>query len=319
MMVKVLILFAFLAPLLFASPAHPKIVDRVVAKVNHEIVTLSDLNAFKKRFGPESEEARPQKEILGALIEETLTKQLIKKLNLSPGSEEVEAEINAIITRQGLTRKDLLQFLKQRGMGYAEYKENIQRSIENRRLLDREIKSEIVIKEEDLRDYYYTRVKTKKPQKSYHIRQIFFPADSEEKFQKQLAWAKKAYEEYQAGVSFKQLLKKYSDDPGEIESLGDLGFLTPDEMIEPLRNSVKRLRVKQLSEPIQTRAGVHLLLLVKVKEGQIQSFKEAQEQIHAVLYEQQFKKLLNRWLKQKKEEAFIEIMPLHKITIKKSD
>lgn len=299
---KILILFIFL--LFFpVHPADAKIIDRIVAVVNNDIITLSDLNNFKKKV-PASV---PQKEMLDALIEDKLLRQLIKKHHLVPEKEEVEAQINAILKHQGLSRQELHQFLKNRGLTYKDYRENIQKNMENERLLDREIKSSINIKDEDIRSYYYSHVKDNANVSTYHLRQLFFPAETKSEKEQKMKFANKASAEAKKKIPFEKILEQFSGESGGA-SIEDLGLMSEDDLIPPLKEAVKKLRIKEVSPPVVTPAGIHLMELLEVKKQEAQSFSEAKESIQKILYENEFKKILSRWIKAKKEEAYIKIL-----------
>ncbi|MEK7791142.1 MAG: peptidylprolyl isomerase, partial [Deltaproteobacteria bacterium] len=272
--------------------------------VNDEIITLSDFEDFQKNFGA----GVPERRLVDLLIEDRLTKQITKKLNLTPTAEEVTKRINTILSQEGLTQKDLKEFLRQRGISYSQYRKNIEQSIEQERLLEREIRSAISIKEEDIRAYYYQEIKRKGGEKSYHIRQLFFPRGTKEDREKKLAVAKKIFEEHQKGIPFEKLVQKYSEDETEKENLGDLGFVSEKDLIPELRKAAKRLRLNELSRPIETAAGIHLIELLKVQKEEEESYQDAKDSIYRTLYEKEFKRILKNWVKSKKEGAYIKIL-----------
>ncbi len=301
MLHNILILFIFS---LVPSMVQAKIVDRIVAVVNDEIITLSDLRVAQKKM---DQKVLP-KDLLNALIEDKLTRQLVKKLRLTPETEEVESQINAILKQQGLTRKELLEFLKNRGLTYKEYQQNIQKSMENERLLEREIKSSINIKEQDIRSYYYSHIKDVTSKKTYHIRQLFFSIEPPHDFETQKAMSNKAYEESKKGKSLDQIAK----DIGDTASISDLGFIEEVDLNDQFKNTINLLEVNQISRPVVTKAGIHILELKAIKEEKSKDFSEAKNDIQKILYEKEFKKILTRWLKTKKEQAHIKIFPLKK-------
>lgn len=302
---KFLILFTFSTLMLGSILSSAKTVDRIVAIVNDEIITLSDFHDFQKNIGTDV----PERRVVALLIENRLTRQIVKKLNLTPSAEEVTRRINTILAEQGLTQKDLKDFLKQRGISLAQYRKNIEESIEQERLLEREIRSAISIKEEDIRAYYYQEIKRKGGEKSYHIRQLFLPVDPEKKDQSEKReLAKKIHDESLKGIPFEKLIEKYSEDPSEKEQHGDLGFLAEKELIPELQIAVKRLRLNQLSRPIFTSVGIHLIELLEVRRDEAVSYEESKDSIYRILYEKAFKRILKNWIRSKKEGAYIKIL-----------
>lgn len=295
-MFKLLFLF-----IIFSIQAHAKVVDKVIAIVNDDIISLSDLEEFKKKT--KGDEGLTQKKILDALIEETLLHQLVKKLNLSATEAEVNAHIDSILKNQDMSQTDLLRFLKQRGITYTNYKESIKKSIEQQKLLERELHSSITIKKEDIRAYYYNTIKNKSSKKQYHIRQIFFPLEAAA-----LKKAQAAYASYKGGLSFEQVIKKHVTTVEGQSSSGDLGFLNEEDMSGPFKKVVLGLSLKKLSKPFQTKVGVHLVEILEVQKQSSQSFDEVKDEIQKILYEKEFQKVLKNWIKTKKEQAFIKII-----------
>ena len=294
--VKFLFLLVFFFSLL--TTANSKIVDRIVAIINDEIITQSELRESQKN--------------IHALIEEKLTKQLIKKLGLASDTEEVTAQINSILKAQGITQAQLVDFLKQRGLSYKQYRENIKQGLEQQKLLEREIKSSIVIKKEDVRSYYYNFIKNKSSKKRYHLRQLFFPVETESQKAEKLKIAQKAYTEAQKGASFEDLLDKYSSNEAAKESKGDLGFLEETDLSVPFKKTLQALPQKKLSAPFETPAGIHLIEVLELSSSGGKSFEEAKDEIQKTLYEKEFQKIFVQWLKTKKEEAHIKILSSQK-------
>ena len=265
-----------------------------MAIVNDEIITHSELRESQKN--------------LDTLIEEKLTRQLIKKLDLAADTEEVSAQINSILKAQGITQTQLIEFLKQRGLSYKQYRENIKHGIEQQKLLEREIRSSIVIKKEDVRAYYYNFVKDKSSKKRYHLRQVFFPAETASERTEKLKPAQQAYSDYKKGSSFEELLTKYSSDEAAKEAKGDLGFLEETDLSAPFKKTLQALPQKTLSTPFETPAGVHFIEILGVSSMGGKSFEEAKDEIQKTLYEKEFKKIFIQWVKAKKEEAYIKIL-----------
>lgn len=300
-------LFLILCALGCSPFSHAKIIDRIVAVVNDDIISQSDLDAYQKRVKASSAETitHSPKKMLELLIEEILLKQLVKKLNLSAEEEEVTAHINTILKNQGITQKDLLSFLKSRGLTYQQYKENIKQGLEQQRLLEREIQSSIVIKKEDIRAYYYNSIKNKSSKKKYHIRQIFFPIESADQADRILKKARAVHASYQKGIPFENLLQENSQIQG---SSDDLGLLSDEDMAPSFKKAIKNLPLKKLSSPFKTRGGIHLIEILEIRAQSAQNFEDVKDDIQKILSEKEFKKALNQWLKAKKAEAHIKIL-----------
>ena len=282
-----------------------KVTDRIIAVVNDDIVTLSDLYAFKKEVlanSPDAPELKSDAALLNLLIETRLTQQLIQKLGLEASEEDVNGQINQILKSQNIEKKELESFLKQRGVVFSAYKKNIKANIERQRLLEREIQSSISVPEEDIKGYYYNTYKKGTQKISYHIRQIFFPAKTKEEISEQMKAADKIYQEFKLGASADKLIEKHMKDAG----FSDLGFLGEEDLIGSFKSAVKKLRLKDLSPPFTSASGIHLIQLVEAKREGAKSYTEAKDEIFKKLYDERFQKVLSSWIKRKKEEAFIK-------------
>ncbi|MEJ2390589.1 MAG: SurA N-terminal domain-containing protein [Gammaproteobacteria bacterium] len=84
------------------------------------------------------------------------------------------------------------------------------------------------------------------------------------------AAAKKKIEDIAArirkGASFAEMAKKYSQDPGSARKGGDLGFFSKGMMVKPFQEAAFKLKVGQISKPIRTKFGYHLIKLIAIRD-----------------------------------------------------
>jgi peptidyl-prolyl cis-trans isomerase D len=82
-----------------------------------------------------------------------------------------------------------------------------------------------------------------------------------------------------AGESFEELAKTFSDDSGSKNQGGDLGWFGPNAMVKPFEEAVKSMKVGEVSEPIQSEFGFHIIKLEDSKPEVTRSFAEVKEQL----------------------------------------
>lgn len=75
--------------------------------------------------------------------------------------------------------------------------------------------------------------------------------------------------------SFKALVKEYSDDPAAADNKGDLGFFTAREMVKPFAEAAFALQEKEISQPVRSEFGYHIIQVLKHKKGQPLKLTEA--------------------------------------------
>jgi peptidyl-prolyl cis-trans isomerase D len=82
-----------------------------------------------------------------------------------------------------------------------------------------------------------------------------------------------------AGESFSELAKRYSEDPGSAGLGGTLGIVRPGTMVKPFEDAVFSLREGDISDPVRTEYGFHVIQLDKVTESRVQPFDQVREEI----------------------------------------
>jgi hypothetical protein len=149
-----------------ATAAASEVLDRIVAVVNEDIILLSELN---ERMAPYAQRIRQQgfdldkerqmlfkvrKEMLNRLVDEKLTDQEIKRNDIQVDEAEIDSTIERIKAANSFTDEDLRRFLKQDQMTMEQYREQIKEQVLRTRLVNYQVKSKIVITEEEIRAYY---------------------------------------------------------------------------------------------------------------------------------------------------------------------
>ncbi|MDX9731615.1 MAG: SurA N-terminal domain-containing protein, partial [Bdellovibrionales bacterium] len=139
-------------------------VDRIIAIVNDEIVTLSDVDDFEKRLKTggliddqlvpdEATKAallKDRKLLIDKLIDARLIDSEVTKLGLSVPFERVEQEIRNIAKNNRMQRDDLRNALLERGITFSVYQDFIKTGLERQALVERSVTSQIKISEDDV-------------------------------------------------------------------------------------------------------------------------------------------------------------------------
>ena len=140
--------------------------------------------------------------------------------------------------------------------------------------------ADLTLSEEQLRQRYESsaqRYLTPEARQASHILIATGPERSNEDAE---ALAIEVLERLDAGEAFSELASELSDDPVSAEIGGDLGFVEPEQMVEPFENALFDLtEVGQISDPVQSRFGWHVIRLDGIRAPQGMSFEQAREQI----------------------------------------
>lgn len=107
------------------------------------------------------------------------------------------------------------------------------------------------------------------------------------------------------GKSFEQFAKLHSQDPGSATKGGDLGWVAPGKMVQPFETAMQTLEPGQVSKPIETTYGFHLIQVIERKK--VDDSKAFQEQkIRAMLYRQRFTQAADSYVQQLRAKSFVQ-------------
>jgi peptidyl-prolyl cis-trans isomerase SurA len=181
--------------------AEVEICNRVVAVVNDDVITLYELNEkIKEMTGIEPEDLRSRDEIkflearrkvLELLIDGKIAQEKIKELEIEVTPAQVDAAIERIKQDNRWTQEDLLARLRKQGTTYENYHDTIKEELERIRLINFEVKSKIVIREEEVRQYYERHMEQFSSEGEVHLAGIFLmrkDPEDERELQGEISW-----------------------------------------------------------------------------------------------------------------------------------
>ena len=148
------------------------------------------------------------------------------------------------------------------------------------------LESQVNVSEEDISDYYDLNKKDYATPKRVRARHILFKIEQdaeEEQIDEARNTAHKVLEEAKAGGDFAKLAGKYSDDPGSKGKGGDLGFFAKDRMVKPFSDAAFSMKPGDISEPVRTPFGWHLIKVEEVQEAKEPGLDEVKDKIRTRL------------------------------------
>lgn len=304
--------------LVFRLPAgQAEIVEKVVAIVNDQVITQSDIEEFTKKLKSEAildqtlmqvtdakALSKDRKALIDYLIDEKIMDSEVKRKDLALPVERIEKEIRSIAARNRLSRNELKAALTDKGIDFAEYQAFIKTSLERQALIEREITSKIRVSDEDVAAEF-AKETGRSEVYQYQLSHIFFKAKNggDEAARKR---AQSVLEKMDKNLSFEQLVKQYSEDPGVTEG-GAMGTFKSGELYPDMETAVRDLRAGQHSGVVKGRNGYHILKLNRktlVADPELEKKKAViEEKLRAQTFRTQFK----NWLQQRRQESFIRI------------
>ena len=314
---KATLILSLLLPLVFGPLSiHARVLDKVAAKVNSEIITLSVIEEraeiLRQKYvgAPISiSEQDLLKEALNMVIEESLQIQEGKKLGFVIDEDAVDAAMEEIIKKNDLADGQLQEMLKREGRTLKSYKNHIRDQIMVSKITRFEIGNRVKVSEKSIIKYYKENQKEFWQEGKVKARHILFIAErgSSEKIRREkLQQAKKILLKLRKGNDFAKLAMKYSEDISASNG-GDVGFVGRGKMVPEFEEAVFNLKPGQVSDIVKTEYGYHIIKVEEVLPGKTLTLKDVKNRIHQILTMQMQKQVYDVWMNELKNSAFIEV------------
>ena len=314
---KLLVAVVFAAGLVL--PVHAEIFDRIVAIVNDEVITLTELNTAFEPYAAKIEEAYKNRDktkiltegkmtVLKRLVDHKLIEQQSKKSGLAVKDDEVMGAIKSILTRQKIQMEDLLKTLAKEGTTFETYKRDIQDQLLRQRLVRREIQSKIVVTNEEIGEYYKEHREDYEGKEAVRIKQIFLaiPQNSDQTTRDGIMKdAQGLRKRLLANESFEAIAAKYSQGPAA-QSGGDIGFIERGQTLQEVETVAFRLRIEEVSEVIESPVGLHIIKVADKKGAGLKPLTGVRQEILAKLEEQKMAQRFDQWLTDLRERSLIQ-------------
>lgn len=295
----------------------PDVLDRVVAVVNNDVITLSELQdslAFylyetKETVKPGEEEALKQR-LLNRMIDSRLQLQEAGRDQIAVEDAEVNEQLADVMRRvNAKTQEEFEQVVKAQGLTLEGVKKRLKEQVLVQKVIRRKVQLRISVTEQEIEKYFLENREKLETGLSYHARHILFapsPPGGEAAWDAARARAEEVWTKVRAGEDFAGLARQHSEDSTAGDG-GDLGALKQGELAADLEGQILRLRPGDASAPYRSRLGFHIFKL-EWKEGLTgETLTQAKQQIRDILFRQKYAARLEAWLAEIRKRAIIEI------------
>jgi peptidyl-prolyl cis-trans isomerase SurA len=304
------------------ASAASEVLDRIVAVVNEDIILLSEL---EERMAPYALRIRQQgfdldkerqmlfnvrEEMINRLVDEKLTDQEIKRNDIQVDEAEIDSTIERIKAANTFTDEDLRRFLEQDQMTMEQYREKIREQVLRTRLVNYQVKSKIVITEEEIRAYYDDHPEIYGGKLRYHLRNILmrvpdFAAEAEKQaVSEQMRQIRSRIE---AGESFADLARAYSQSP-VAEDGGDIGEFAKETLSPKIQAALDGLVPGQATGVLDTDQGFQLFYVEAINRTEGKPLDSVRQEIHQKLFDEVVDKKFLSWLEDLRSQSHIKII-----------
>ncbi|HZO82660.1 MAG TPA: peptidylprolyl isomerase [Candidatus Binataceae bacterium] len=279
-------------------------VDRVVASVDGEPITTRDIAAFAAAnrvtlASPDDTDAPTTREVLKGLISERLLESEVKKYSGQVDENQIKSYMKDFEHNAGLTDDQLRAQLQAQGVTYEQFREHARMEIEKMLMIDKEVRQKVNISPDEVKAYYdaHPGEFTVKKER-FKLAQILIalppnptPAQVEEARNKAEDIRKQAV----SGGDFAALARQYSDDDSKGQG-GELGDFSRGEVLDPIQSALDQMKPGDISEPIRTEHGFHIVKLEEHDAPGVKPLAEVSAKIRDKLMTDKAKNQFAKWV-----------------------
>lgn len=283
-----------------------KVEDRIVAIVNSDLITWSEL---KREVAPERE--RLEKHYRGddlarrlkmaeamaltTMIERRLQLQEAKARSVDVGDQEVKQAIKQLIQQgEKIDEKDPASI------------KSVRDQLTLLRVVDREVRSGVMVADPEMKRYYQEHRDRFALPEEYTLSQILIKPRSPDDLVEAKSKTRDIMALLKQGESYEDLALRYSDGPNASRG-GRLGLVRQGELLPAIERGVSKLSEGGISDVIESPEGFHIVRLEDKKPKQFRPYEEVKQEIQALVFQQKSEDLFQAWLADLKNKAYIEI------------
>lgn len=316
---RLVYLFGFIFSFYGLTALSEAVVDRVVAVVNQEIITLSEVEKWiasqkeeivaEDRLEKQGQMQALCRKALDKLIDEKLIDQEAKKSGVKVSSKEIEATVEEVKRQNAITQEGLEKALAAEGLTLETYKKQIEKNLQRQRLIHWSVKIEEKTGEKDLRGFYQENISRYRTNETYRPAMILFivpKGASPDEVREIRKKCQSVLEKIKKGDDFGEMALLYSED-GSNKARGDLGYFRKGELLPVFEREALRLKVGEVSGIIRTEFGFHIIKLLDRRGASPLPYEEVSERVKADYYNAEMEKAFRQFLSKLKEKAVIEI------------
>lgn len=286
--------------------------QEIVAVVNDAAISDSDLEKRMRLIMassglPNTKEIRKKMmpQVLSGLINEQLMLQEAEKYNLEVDSAAIDAGVAQIAQQNKMDPNQFVAMVKKSGIDISTMRQQVKAQVAWGQVVKARIRPRIVISERDIDDAL-ERIKSKIGTTEYLAAEIFLPIENKKEVAQVSKLANGLVYEIKSGkASFFKLAQQFSQAAGSANG-GNKGWVNEAQFSPSLLNGLKSLKKNQVTNPIKTLDGYHILFLRDkrtLSEGTIPS----REQVEYTIGSDRLEKMQRRHLSDLRSASFVDI------------
>lgn len=307
--------FTFLSSSLFAQEI---LVDRMIAEVNGEAITYSEVLSKIRRGNLVEVAAFPAKEddpefdiALQDIVNKKLIIQRIDDAGIEVSDESVELEIDSFLRKKGLTRQGLIEALKGEGLSFDQYFSDFKNQMLIKQFQGRFIVPAVKISEKDIELYYFQMLGSSPEGVKVRLRQIYISTGgvaSEKVLRAKQELVQEVYLKLKNGMDFVSAVEVYSNAPGAQDNGGLMPVLSLKDLSPVIAKAIESLKKNEYSQPVKVGGGFYIFYLDDKFLSDTADFEKHRKGLELRLRQKEMQNETLKWLSHQRDIGKIRIL-----------
>jgi peptidyl-prolyl cis-trans isomerase SurA len=311
-----------------AAPANAQekgtVVEEIVARVNNQIITRSDLQKADSSMREElthdcqncpadkiaSEYKDKQKDLLRDLIDQQLLVERAKDMSLSVETDLIK-RLDEVRKQNNLaTMDDLEKAVESQGIAWEDYKTQLRNGLLTQEVIRQQVGGRMDIGSDEVKKYYEDHKEQFTRSEQVELGEIFLSTEGKtpEEIAAVRTKADDLHNRVAKGENFVEIAKRYSEGTTARDG-GDLGRFERGQLAPQLEDAVFKMDKNGITDVIQTKTGFEILKVLNHFDAGLQPLDKVQGEITNRLYSQKMEPALRTYLAELREESYVLVKP----------
>lgn len=296
---------------------HAEVIERIVAKVNGEIITKTELDeevrATLQRLGPAAnpeEEQRRQTEVrqrvLDRMIDNRLILQVAEDRGLRVPPRYFEEWKATLMEESNIAdEEELLRQLELQGMSLEDLRKQFEEGVLIQEIRRMEVDNKISVTEQEIERHYHEHIADYTEPARARLREIVVRFDETNEAEAE-SKARRLLQDIRQGADFADVARLHSESSSR-QAGGDLGFFERSELTAPLSEVAFSLNVGEVSDVIRLEKAFYIIRVEEKTEERTRPLEEVRKEIADTLFEEKLDEQSKRYLSRLREQAIIDV------------
>ncbi len=307
-----------------AAESKPVVVEEIIARVNNEIITLSEYQKAAQSLVQEVQQDCPncspdriqeelktrQKNLLRDMIDRQLLVERAKDMSISVDTDLIKRLDDVRKENKLASLEELQKAVESQGIGWEDYKSQIRNGLLTQEVIRREVGGRMEIGSDEVKKYYAEHQQDFIRKEGVSLAEIFLSTEgkSPQEIEAVRTKAEDLQKRVAEGEDFTAIAKRYSEGSTAADG-GGLGDFERGQLAKPLEDAVFGLEKGQVTGVIQTKTGFEILKLLEHYQAGLQPIDKVESQISNEIYRQRMEPAMREYLAQLREESYVTVKP----------